>query len=170
MSIAAAVETTGFAYSSLADPGVSEEAILVGKRLDEAIEFGPHVWVGESIRSAQAALDAAYQGAQEDDWDGEGATAVSYATYIYACKFLRLLPTGTPLPEISADIDGEVIIEWNTGPRWVISVSVGRDGTLSYAALMGYRTRNGTEYLREALPVALSECIETLYNASLRGC
>ena len=106
--------------------------------------------------------------AQVEDWDGEESARVEPSTYVYACQFLRLLPSTIPVPEIAADTDGEILFEWDLGRRRVFSVSIGRDGTLTYAALFGHTKTHGTEHFREALPPVISNCFERLVASSRR--
>jgi hypothetical protein len=122
--------------------------------------------VGEPKRTVQEALDAAYAAAQVDNWDGEGSTRVEPSTYAYASQFIRLFPSTAPLPDITADTDGEILFEWDQGRRRTFSVSVGRDGTLTFAGLFGHTKIHGTEHLREALPVVISDYLARLSSPS----
>ena len=162
MTIATALATTGFAFAPWADRALSEEAGVLRRLINEASEFPESITVGEPKRTAQEALDAAYATAQVDDWDGEGSARVEPSTYVYASQFLRLLPSTIPVPDIAADADGEILFEWDLGCRRVFSVSVGRDGTLTFAALFGHTKTHGTEHLHEALPLVISACLERL--------
>lgn len=166
MTIAAALPTTGFASTLWTDRALSEEARALRGLIDEASEFLGSITVGEPKRTAQEALDAAYARAQVDDWDSERSARVEPSTYAYASQFLRHLPSTIPVPEISADRDGEILFEWDFGRRRVFSVSVGRDGTLTYAALIGYTKSHGTEHFSEALPLAISNCFARLIASS----
>ena len=167
MTIAAAtLSTTGFAFPLWTDHALSEEARALGKLTGDASEFAGSITIGEPKRTAQEALDAAYMTAQVEDWDGEGSTAVEPNTYAYASQFLRLLPGTIPIPEIVADRDGEILFEWDLGRRQIFSVSVGRDGTLTFAALIGYTKTHGTDHLREALPLVISDCFSRLLASS----
>jgi hypothetical protein len=168
MTIAAALPTTGFSFTPWADRALSEEAEVLRRLTDEASKFVGSITVGEPKRTAQEALDAAYATAQVEDWDGEGSARVEPSTYVYASQFLRLLPSTIPVPEIAADTDGEILFEWDLGRRRVFSVSVGRDGTLTYTALFGYTKTHGTEHFREALPAVISNCFGRLVASS--GC
>ena len=162
MTIAAAPQTTGFAFIPWDGRALSEEARTLDRLLDAASEFPGSITFGEPKRTAQEALSLAYETARVEDWDGEGSARIEPSTYDYASQFLRLLPSTIPVPEIDADTDGEILFEWDLGRRRVFSVSVGRDGTLTFAALFGYRKIHGTEPLREALPLVISESFERL--------
>jgi len=162
MTVAATLPITAFAVTPWADRALSDEARVLLKLISAASEFSGSVAVGEPRRVAREALDAAYTAAQVEDWDGEGSSRVEPSTYAYADQFLQLLPSSVSLPEITVDSDGEILFEWDRGRRQVFSVSVGRDGTLTFAGLFGHSKIHGTEHLREALPSIISDCLEPL--------
>lgn len=137
----------------------SDEARRIRQLIHDATEFPDSLVVGEPTRSEQEALDAVYEEAQIDDWDGEGSARVESSTYEYARQFIRLIPPTVTRPEIAADVDGELLFEWERDPRQTFSVSVGRDGTLSYAGLFGYEKIHGTVHFREALAKVISDCL-----------
>jgi hypothetical protein len=110
----------------------------------------------------KAALEAAYLEARDDNWDGAGSRRVEHSTYGYAQQFLQCLPNNTALPDIVADTDGEILFEWDYGPRQVFSVSIGRDGTLSYAGLFGHNKVHGRVPFGGALPSAILNGFELL--------
>jgi hypothetical protein len=162
MSLAATLPITAFAGTPWADRALSDEARIVRRLINAASEFSGFVAVGQAKRAAQEALAAAYPAARADGWDGAGSARVEPSTYVYADQFLRLLPSSASLPDITVDNDGEIIFEWDQGRRQVFSVSVGRDGTLTFAGLFGHTKIHGTEHLREALPSVISACLERL--------
>ena len=163
MTIAAATQTTGFAFIPWVDDrAFSEEARTLDRLIDAASKFSESITVGEPKRTAQEALDVAYKTALVEDWDGEGSARVEPSTYSYAKQFLNLLLGTVPVPEIVPETDGDIMFEWDFGRRLVFSISIGRDGTLTYAGLFGYRKIHGTEHLREALPLVISESFERL--------
>lgn len=83
----------------------------------------------------------------------EAGQSMEPSTYRHASQFLALLPASTPDPEIVVEDDGEIAFDWDLGPRQVFSVSVGRDGTLSYAGLFGIQKAHGVTMLDDdAIP------------------
>jgi hypothetical protein len=162
MTVAATIPLTAFAVTPWADRALSEEARVLGKLISAASEFSGSVTVGEPKRAAQEMLDAAYTAAQVEDRDRAASTAVEASTYAYACQFIRLLPSALPLSDITVDTDGEILFEWDRGRRWIFSVSVGRDGTLTFAGLFGHTKIHGTEHIGDSLPVVISDCLERL--------
>ncbi|MGH8647228.1 MAG: hypothetical protein ACREX4_23325 [Gammaproteobacteria bacterium] len=83
----------------------------------------------------------------------EAGQSIETSTYRHASQFLALLPATTPAPEIVVEEDGEIAFDWDLSPRQVFSVSVGRDGTLSYAGLFGIQKAHGVTMLDDdAIP------------------
>ena len=110
----------------------------------------------------KAALDAAYQGARDDNWDGAGSKRVEDSTYTYAQQLLQFLPNNMAIPDIVADTDGEILFEWDYGPRQVFAISIGRDGILSYAGLFDHDKVQGRAPFSGALPSAIRNGFELL--------
>ena len=132
-----------------------EDAKLVKQQLCE-IEREDRSEIGEKKREVLHALEDEFRRACSMNWDGYGALPADPFSYNYAGEFLRLLPSHVPNPEISVDPDGEISMEWDCGPRNVFSVSVGRDGTLTYAGLFGYNKAHGTEIYSGHIPANIS--------------
>ena len=98
--------------------------------------------------SKQPAFDqlwAVWQDCKQPNWDGYGAVPVEQETYRNAYELIEALPLGCPLPtSFGAEPDGHLALEWHRHPRWTLSVSVGLDGTLHYAALLGIEDPRGS--------------------------
>lgn len=73
----------------------------------------------------------------EPDWDGYEAEPVSETALDRAEIFIRSLPEGVPLPEISVEPDGDISIDWLPTPTKTFSVSIGGTDRLAYAWLDG---------------------------------
>lgn len=97
--------------------------------------------------------------ASRPDWDGYGALPAKPEALIYAIQFIQAISPSFPRPDISIDPDGEIALEWQSGPRRVFSVHIGRDGTMNYAGLDGFSVFHGIENLRENIPSPISEGI-----------
>jgi len=61
-------------------------------------------------------LYAIFTESREAGWDGYGARAASYESYLEAKRFIEALPARCPVPEIAMDPDGEVSLEWYFAP------------------------------------------------------
>lgn len=82
-------------------------------------------------------LNERVSGCIEDNWDGEGATAVSGQALSAAAAFLaRLGKERLRQPDAEADNDGWVTLEWFLSADNVVLVSFGPGGAGTYASLL----------------------------------
>lgn len=112
--------------------------------------------------SALSDLDAFYKESSCVNWDGEGGLAVEQKSYENARKFISLMPRDWKKPEISADPDGEVSVEWHGGNRRRFSVSIGADERVSYAWLFGSERGNGTDTFLDEIPFGVATQVNRL--------
>jgi hypothetical protein len=108
-------------------------------------------------------FEEAVQEALVENWDGHGARPVSPLAAQMAAAFIKLLPTAFPLPEFSVDPDGEVSLDWIRERDWLLSVSIGADGTIAYAGRFGVARQSGSEVFIDELPPNLLNCLRRLY-------
>lgn len=151
---------TGYAVGPWVDHGLSEDAEALRRRVANTIHSDNSLSLGERRRGAEFALAHAFSEASAEDWDGMGSAPAEATTYAYAGRFLDSLPSFVPIPDIFVDSDGEICFEWDSGPRQIFTVCIGRDGTLTYAGLYGHNRTHGVEYLREALPAVIPANVE----------
>lgn len=90
-------------------------------------------------------LEKIFEECSSDGWDGERAKPVSEEVLQNASIFFESLPPSVELPQIAAEPDGAVSLEWYRSPEKVVSVSVNPGGRLYYAAAIGARRRHGKE-------------------------
>lgn len=103
-------------------------------------------------RERQLALDAAYLECSEPDWDGYGAVPADQMSMHWARKVLLALPAGFGVPEVAFEPDGAASLEWRHGPDRTLSVSIGRNGEIRYAARLNGARVVGTEMFVDGLP------------------
>lgn len=111
---------------------------------------------------AMTGLRAIQAEAAEPDWNGDGAKALDVDAYANACRFLEALPTTAPVPEVSADQDGEVALDWDFGRRKALTISIGPNGRCSYAWVRGKRASHGTEWLDDEIPTNILRALDQL--------
>jgi hypothetical protein len=119
----------------------------------------PSPAAGQRKREILGALSSALSGAGEAGWDGYAAKPADSDAFIHALRLLDMLPSSTPLPEITVDTDGDIALEWDRGARRLFSVRVSRDGRIYFAGLVDYDTFHGSQQLREGIPDAISRGI-----------
>lgn len=152
------VSTTGI------DHGVSAEAARIRGALIDLTRESVKGTVTSRRAEALARLDEAFEEGSDPDRDGGGALEVEASTYTYAAQLVDLLPVDLPLPEIYPEPDGDLAFEWDLGKRRVLSISVGRDGTLHFAGLFGSSKQHGVDFLGDRIPepiwIALTKLAE----------
>ncbi len=154
----------GFLLTS-PDHGVSQEAKALRKQVEEASERVLETEaLGDPRRKALSVLDDVHAECSTDNWDGYEARCVTSATKDQAGVFIRLLPASIPPPEISAEPDGEIAIEWHRGRSRALSVSVGENDELTYAGLFGRSRAHGTEVLDDELPETIAALLRRLLS------
>ena len=115
-------------------------------------------------KETRRALWNAVKECGDDDWDGYDAKGMNWNSYEESVRFLDMLPSMTPAPEVAVDPDGMVAFEWHEEPRWVFSVSFETNGAIAYAGLFGNSKTHGTEYFGQALPQSILDSIRRVYS------
>ncbi len=116
-------------------------------------------------REAERALDELAQVQSEaarSGWNGYQAKPVTLWACVHAKLFIEALPTTAPAPEVSADPDGDVALDWVFGRRKALSVSIGPTGRCTFAWMLGHRTYRGTDWLNDGIPETISRALAEL--------
>lgn len=156
----------GSGYETAAGSGgFSAEAAIIQEQISALRESRSRaVTLDEGYRQTLERMGEIILECGRDDWDGDGAAAVSAASFLTAKRFLDVLPAGLQRPDVSLDPDGEMVFEWSGGPQRVFSISFGAGGKLSYAGLFGPNKTHGVEYITYGLP---RELVTKIQRASL---
>jgi hypothetical protein len=89
------------------------------------------------------------------------SSPVDLATVRAAVKFAYSLPRFGPIPEVSADPDGEISFDWAGPSGGMFSVSVNKENRLAYAGWFGEKSRiNGIEQMADACPQQIIQSID----------
>jgi hypothetical protein len=122
--------------------------------------------VSGAIENALAELDSVCAGTTQEGWNGYGARRLSADAAYYARLFLQALPPSAPVPEVSADPDGEIALDWQFAPGMALSVSIGAAGRCSFAWMRGRRTYSGTEWVDDDIPTPIADALWQLASES----
>lgn len=120
----------GSAVSSAAEEGARAAICVVEKAENSLALFGVKAAAIEQLR--QLGVDC-----REQDWDGNGAEPVDAVAIYTAESIIHALPQNIPMPELAAEPDGNISLDWSTSRSRVFSISAGRSGRLAYAWLDG---------------------------------
>jgi len=83
-----------------------------------------------------------------------------------AADFIRALPEGVPLPEVAAEPDGAISLDWITSRTRLFSLSVGASGRLAFAWLDAASKGHGTALFdRETIPPEILEGVKRIANS-----
>lgn len=155
-----------FAAADLLTMGFSETARFSQDQADAPTQDLSRVFSREGeIGDAIEDLAKESFACARPNWDGFGGTPISYAAYFYARRFLESLPPGTPRPQITAEPDGHLALEWYRSTHRLISVSVAPDGDLHYAAVLGPNQAYGTEAFLGQAPDRITTLIDRVISA-----
>jgi hypothetical protein len=130
-------------FRSFGSTGVSDVATQVEQAVEESLnhylESRLEVLIPE-IESLAAVSDGS-------------SISVDLDTISAAVQFAYSLPRFGPMPEVSADPDGEVSFDWFGASGEMFSVSVNKNRRLAYAGWFGETSRiHGIEKLGEGCP------------------
>lgn len=72
------------------------------------------------------------------EWDGQGASPVSWTSYKNAKDFIRMLPSTIANPDVSIEPGGSAIsLEWYYDRRKLFAVSIGSTHRFAFSGLNG---------------------------------
>lgn len=129
----------GTAGNSEIAEDIAIKSLLINRNLQKSISLGLE---GKGVFGE---LDAVYAECSRPNWDGYEALCVLPETYSNARTFLDSLRLEFPAPSVGAEPDGHLTLQWDSGRRKTLSVSIAPDGNLHYAAIIGPIKRFGTE-------------------------
>lgn len=156
---------------SFGDSGFSSEAAALRNALSPSQACANDTRASMMVRSeAIGALWRLYNECAEDGWDGYDARPMSLSAAHTAVDLIRALPEGLPLPELTAENDGAISLDWTAGRTHGLSVSVNGTERLAYAWMQGARNGSGVElYLDGQWPERLLSEIRGIHDRTQRA-
>lgn len=146
--------------------GFSEESKALEKKFDtifahesEAISLG---WE----RALKDRLWDAFERCSVEGWDGADAEPISWEACKSAERFINLLPNEIVAPDIVAEADGQIALDWQKGEDRIFSI--GFEGTaVNFAGYFGEKRRvRGRDVIEDEIPDAISSILETYFSAA----
>lgn len=144
--------------------GVSDESKLVRKMYRNAVaHFFEPVSEAQRILTVLQSLNEVYESCREEGWDGYDAEPVTEDALVEAARLLFLLPSSIPMPAVSPEPTGEIVLEWYKDRYHVFAASVGGESIITYAGLFGPDSKShGTEHFGDSLSPIIVENINRL--------
>ena len=106
---------------------------------------------------------AVFRESNRPDWDGYGAKPVSPEACTEAVKFISNLPVTFPMPQVIAEPDGDLALEWYVKKSHLFVIGFSGKGSISYNGVFGQDTKiHGCEPLTDELPRVVCESIRRL--------
>jgi len=113
---------------------------------------------------SQALVSLIWEREQQSGSADEARIAPSVVPH--ALAFASLIPAGYPHPEIAADPDGEVSFDWLGRSERILSVSVGPNGRLAFAARFSDDERlSGALPLKDEFPRIILQALQRVTAA-----
>jgi hypothetical protein len=149
-------QTYSDAYAS---EGVSQAAEDLSRNPRQAAFADNSVTIGHRYNQLFQQIVDARATADHDDWDGNGAIAVSKSAVDAAIVLSTALPQSLPVPTVQPETTGEITFEWYKDPTHVAVVAV--DGQfVRWSALAGPDApRSGAEPYLKLLPVSALDVV-----------
>lgn len=106
-----------------------------------------------------------YNECSTEGWDGYDARPMSLAAAHAAVDLIRALPEGIPMPELTAENDGAISLDWACGRNRCLSISTNGTERLAYGWLDGSRSGSGVElFLDGRWPSRLLYEMESIHD------
>jgi len=97
-----------------------------------------------------------------DDWDDEGAKAISISALLEAMQFIRLLPVHLKLPDVVPSANGAINFEWRKGD-YICNVELSGASEIVYSAYFSEVNRDyGMKPYIGKIPNKVTELIESM--------
>lgn len=139
---------------------------LVEMREDIRNHLLTSIAIAAPAEQVLARLEEVRSEASAAGWDGYGARPLHPFSYVYARFFVNALPATAPTPEVSADSDGEVSLDWFFGERKALTVSIGPTGRCTFAWMNGQSSFRGTEWMEDDIPASIAFALGQLSRAA----
>jgi len=125
----------------------SETADFVAQQIETSFDILQESnALGFAAKGTFQQLYEVFEECSSEGWDGERAKPISVEVVQCARRFLSSFPLGMEAPEVGAESDGAITLEWYRSPNKVISISINPDGWMYYAALIGTSKRHGADF------------------------
>ena len=95
-----------------------------------------------------------------EDWDGNGAAALSAASFENAVSFVGGLPASLPNPRVVVDSDGDVCFKWNRSKYDKVEVTISGEGEYYAITVMRGMKRSSLTNSRREITCDIERMLE----------
>jgi len=85
------------------------------------------------------------------------------------CDVLGAIPSDAPLPEIVIESEDEIGLDWQSGSRRVLSLTIDGSPFIGFAALIGHETHHGRAPFAGDLPKTLTDLLRRVHPIDSTG-
>ena len=118
----------------------------------------------ETLRArSYSELDDTFLECREKDWDGYGGFPVEPSAYYRARCLMASLLDKFPAPAVGGSPHGSITLEWMTGQRRRVMVSIGEEERIAFAAVFGEETLQGVSSFIRDVPREITALLARLY-------
>lgn len=151
-------------YGVPSGTGFSEDSKSLMATLKKQIrQLCEPLTIGSSLEDTITALSEVYKECSVADWDGYGAYPLSKDSLFEAYKFIELIPSSLPMPQVIAEPSGEIGLEWHKDRGLSFAISFSGKNMISYAGIFGSNKTHGTEYFGDTIPSIIIENLRRLF-------
>lgn len=151
-------------YVSPSGVGFSEDSKNLFDNLKKQIkEIREPITIGRSLEETVESLYQVFKECSVKNWDGYGANPISRDSALEALRFINLMPSLFPMPQVIAEPSGEIGFEWYKDNRLIFAISFSGKNMISYAGIFGMNKVHGTEYFGDTIPLFIIESLRRLY-------
>ncbi len=112
-------------------------------------------------------VDDLLESAGEENWDGEGALALTPNTVAIAQKLIDEFPGYVDNPDVAATPHGEIDFDWVIGQDTMLTVSVGPSNQIAFAGIFHTTRLHGSEDWGGTLPHFVNCCFERIRECNV---
>lgn len=146
--------------------GFSPASEALANLLEKSYEHfrEPAYWI--QLEHVLSTLSKVFEECFEENWDGYNARPISFEAYEEARRFVELLPSYIPLPEVVPEPTGEIGLEWYKEKQYTFVISVSGCNIINYAGIFGEgnKTHGTEEFFSESIPPTILQNIRRLFS------
>lgn len=139
---------------------VSDDSKALQRSYEQGLDrLRETITLGQKLKDALVSLVAVSEEASVDNWDSYGAKPLAEAAISEAYRFLQMWPSSLSFPEVAAEPDGDIALEWIEGRRQMFSISFSGSSRITYAGVFGINEVHGTEYFGDVIPKVVLDSV-----------